>query len=225
MKSDGDVLDARLALFSERYDRLVGPLPFLPPFPPSNDVLRYAPFKSTIFETPMNQGILKDRLKLDFQLHWDSICAKWRRIHEGTLKSMLVESGQSDNLNLAMNAFECDDCSALVNYPDVLVHHCYRSHIEACDAADFGRSSSLKLFYNVPNYWTRWHLERIIIACGLDPTSATTREMDKLDVFLYCVPCSKVDRYHDPHALVPRRPNQLIVAMRWNDAAVRPYFV
>lgn len=223
-KSRDKVVNERLRLFSEKYQRLVEPLSTFPGVPPSNDVARYTPFKELIFDTPLDEVIEPAQMDNAFQ-QFDTISDEWRKLHEETLKEMLVESGQSDDLNLAMNTFQCETCSVLVNYPNVLVHFCYRSRVAEREAADLERSSSMKSFYRVPYEWTRRQLERVIIACGLDPISATTRAMDKLDVFLYCVPCSKAGKWRKPDERASRRSNPSTFAMRWNHAAVRKHLI
>ncbi|KAJ3557330.1 hypothetical protein NM688_g1532 [Phlebia brevispora] len=123
--------------------------------------------------------------------------------------------GQTDAgfLALASSVWTCENCShildrrLILHYPEVMEHRClYRQmdeeSIPPCGPSPHEQYEFICTQLTQHSSWAceplnaekayRWALE-VIRACGMDPASTTTEEMDKLDVRLMCKTCWKAN--------------------------------
>lgn len=137
-----------------------------------------------------------------------------------------------DPLSLALAVFRCTECSAALRWPTVICH----PHLYTCNNASqcsVGRQepgngtvicglsitdavfdNAISTHFRSISRWTLERLElwgdemaRIISACGSDPATADTEQLDRINVKLACSLCSES--------------GQRVLVMGWR-SAVRP---
>ncbi|KDQ62605.1 hypothetical protein JAAARDRAFT_465990 [Jaapia argillacea MUCL 33604] len=116
-------------------------------------------------------------------------------------------------LDLAVAIFQCQKCAEIRAYPSVMVHRCQYSerssrpdnvprrdhnHKKTSSLANLEYEttaiSALRSHFWSPSslQWNPWlpKVSVVVKVCGLDPKSATTGDMDKLDARFNCAICS-----------------------------------
>ncbi|KAI0943394.1 hypothetical protein AcW1_002566 [Taiwanofungus camphoratus] len=97
-----------------------------------------------------------------------------------------------DPLDLAVAFFRCCDCKTVLPYPEVVAHKCFRpDYITSYRVPDLYTRVALSIagawswsFDNLEVRGTLQWVEKIVRACGKDPSSTTRGEMDDMNVRL-----------------------------------------
>jgi hypothetical protein len=122
-----------------------------------------------------------------------------------------VTDGDADSrartLDLATTFFHCSDCATPIGYPAIIVHRCRRNCLTWIVVDPMSSELSAHLYKALDSGPWNHRLEpptrdeqaaevaRILArACGLDPTTATTAQMDDADARFACLQCSSLDK-------------------------------
>ncbi|KAI0784929.1 hypothetical protein C8Q75DRAFT_809482 [Abortiporus biennis] len=157
-----------------------------------------APSNVVINEESFN--VLKDS--------WPRLAAAWvEKANEGLRKLVRNECNippDVDVLSLAMGScFLCRTCNTVRMYPKVFLHKCTTLHqllpTESYEdlIADMTNISPWDLSTVRPEITL---MQRVVLACGQDPTRITVNEMDQLDCRVSCGSCPA-----DVKAIMPWR--------------------
>lgn len=143
--------------------------------------------------TSNDVNFLISTLKSAFATITDQVQEEW---HARLLK--LLGTDDKNQLNMAKVLFQCQSCYECRSYPSVLAHRClmlqlpvnavtieFDSNGRFIDSAI--RAYQLQIEERLRLVDTR--IERIISTCGLAPATATSQQMDDLDLRLSCTHC------------------------------------
>ncbi|KZT63864.1 hypothetical protein DAEQUDRAFT_770195 [Daedalea quercina L-15889] len=139
----------------------------------------------------------------DALAHLPALTERFNRQRKNTLLELMAErlgyrGVQMHLLELAVAWFHCDKCDKYMRWHNVLAHQCQRPYYADTEREDFADpyewdAAEASMFHA----WSAKDLRPIlaedlsvlrslIVACGLDPDTATAEEMDVLDARFVC---------------------------------------
>ncbi|KAK7690465.1 hypothetical protein QCA50_005563 [Cerrena zonata] len=166
---------------------------------PSTRELLFIPEVASLIGAPQNQCISQEDLcQLEGVIY--KFSQEWKQeqlaLYTRIISASLMLSPNTNITSLAASHYsKCPRCSAVVSFPNALVHRC-RCLAKPNRATDvyenvIGRLKGLDAISTLEHLTVLDDLQVIIEACGEDPTTVTTCAMDALDVRLECRVCRK----------------------------------
>lgn len=168
------------------------------------DVCEMPPFKTVIWDTPMDVEVTEIAFESAME-QLPQLINRWRDDKDTELLHVLDPSFQlekdREQLDLVTSQFHCQKCCRVIAYPRILIHKCMTTY--GPNRYD-GLDKTLDRIWNNLSYqpWNfnnrlreaRSKARRIIAYCLKEPDSTTSKEMDQLDPRLECSHCSSVNR-------------------------------
>jgi hypothetical protein len=171
------------------------PLDRLLQLPPTDVVVKeFAPFTAIIDDNEANHGICE----ADFSQAMEALpklCEEW--LEKQTIKALEMIStkdadgnlvmAKHDQLHLATTLFNCEKCNEPIEFAR-FIRHAHQDYIWE-NGTRWGAlhkyASNLTFKQSTSD-----NAKHMIIKCGLDPVTATVKEMDDLGAWFRCQLCS-----------------------------------
>jgi len=185
--------------------------------PPVADFAQAPTFRDVLLHTPIEVEITTEMLQNAFS-YMPKITQEWRQRVESELfklaNSVALGAIRQDDMDIATLTFECGLCSDRIRYPRILFHACTTSCHDFLYYKEHA-VGTLEQFYRdiYQQPWNSKHIimgpnehekrKDIVMACGLNPETTTTRTMDGIDPIL---------------RLVTRRTQSTVLVLRWRSA-------
>jgi len=199
-------LEKRLPILRKLYDACISTYPVNSIIPSSADVF-LDPFVQNLIITPPLTAPFTDEDLAAVGTTFPDIVFRWRKQTEEKLLHMItrgygLQNAAESALQLATTVFTCKFCSEPLTYPRVLIHNCATKMFYYHERTGDEDLPSLRRFLQ-STYWNHDNiitfdakeivpLIEVIELCGLDPKSATAKDMDKHNAIFECLSCNDV---------------------------------
>lgn len=179
--------------------------PIMDIIPGTADVCEMHPFKTVIWDTPMDVAVTEVAFESAME-QLPQLITQWRDEKDTELLHILDPSFElakdRGQLDLVTSQFDCQACRHVIAYPRILIHKCMTAYTYSYRGrADL--DETLERIWRNFQFQT-WHYTkdrvreartkvRHVLSCFLkDPDSTTGDEMDEMDARVECPHCSSV---------------------------------
>lgn len=177
---------------------------------PSNaDIVRMPPF-AAIIESDLENSLSAESFH-EAMLQLPALCSQWQKRQNKLLHELLPasSSGPEPRLELATTLFQCGGCFHAIPYPRILAHKCMTDLEWLHKDPAFKYGSTLRRFrsleslpFNHGGNWCSYDHKAanfaagILQACGMDPETTTSTEMDEKQVMFADKCTHRLFRHH-----------------------------
>ncbi|KAE9409268.1 hypothetical protein BT96DRAFT_970203 [Gymnopus androsaceus JB14] len=169
------------------------------PFPALGDIITNRIFEDLIWDTPDTEALTDVFFREKLSQYLPRIIEEWRPAKVQELVEVMQKSrptASAADLHLATSVFECPDCRAKMQYPQIFYHFC-------CVYNPVPNSLSeerIKKIYSYDNKARMSHkvifsesgsriVKTIVESCSLDPATTTIQDLHSANPLIECPAC------------------------------------
>ncbi|KAF7970227.1 hypothetical protein HWV62_24764 [Athelia sp. TMB] len=213
-----NAIHGRLALAEKVFDEFKATHPYNAILPNPAELYTLPECKALVLEHA-DDVILSVQDFKPIALQLPQFCEEWRMSAELELLRLMTPANSTQGLptvhdrrqlELATTYFECRECEEPIAYPRILVHHCITSTLNIkfmSSPSDTDDDTTIMKKSRFLLHAQPWSLgvgvlvytdklpeavRCILVACGLDPDTTSSQDMDEHDFRFECENCSSI---------------------------------
>lgn len=189
----------RYFLLEKEYNAVWSTTDLREPFPALGDIITNRIFEDLIWDTPDTEALTDVFFREKLSQYLPRIIEEWRPAKVQELVEVMQKSrptASAADLHLATSVFECPDCRAKMQYPQIFYHFC-------CVYNPVPNSLSeerIKKIYSYDNKARMSHkvvfsesgsriVKTIVESCSLDPATTTIQDLHSANPLIECPAC------------------------------------